>query len=155
MARPVQNNLSRDRLFDILGSALLNLLNLDSENQPDLFQTLLRAGHQGVFGRFAGRLVGDREPQVGPCVIPGDRRDRVLGDQVLAGRFGGLEGWPVLDALGAPRVEEVGAAGDLAVEAAAAERLDQLPQTPVVLLPGAAGDLRVVPGPRPPPSGWR
>ena len=55
------------------------------------FQSRFRLVHQNVFGRSIDGLVCDAEPQVRARVIPRDGADRLLGDEVLAGRFGVCE----------------------------------------------------------------
>ena len=39
--------------------------------------------HQFVFSLLIGRFVRDRKTQIGPRVVPRDRANRMLGDEVL------------------------------------------------------------------------
>ena len=71
-------------------------------------------GHQRVFGSFVLGFVGDREAQERPGIVPRHGHNRVLGDQILAGRLGRFERCAAGQALAATwRVEKIRAAGHL------------------------------------------
>src|SRR5687768_1443956 len=102
------------------------------EHQLALPQPLFSRGHQGIFGTFIGRFVGDAESQEWSSIVPGHGDNRLLRDEILAGRFGSLELRSARQALWRPGVEEIGTSRHLAVEAAAAERGDEFFQPPLI-----------------------
>src|SRR5688500_8448942 len=95
--------------------------------RADIFEPLLGFVHEGVFGGFVFGFVGGAEAEEGTRIIPGDGADGLLGDEVLAGGFSVFEvdalsvGAAVGESARGGGVEEVGAAGHGALEAAAGE----------------------------------
>src|SRR5262245_48152724 len=94
------------------------------EREIEATEALDRLGHEGILVALGRRLVGDREAQVRPCVVPGDAADGLLGDEELRALLRRAEGTSS-GARWRADVEEVRPARHACLEADPLERGDE------------------------------